>query len=242
MTSLVNFERRRFSRPDAPLPAKLVYLRLLTDRVAKNIFSSPIRTAMFVGLQLLSVALILWSLAYRLPDTDGSRILQQQVQTLRDEYSALKSGWSEQQLADIEDNLMREQARVFEDFPSLAAWLSRKTQLASRLGMSMHYAIQQQQETRLKDTLILPVRIGLKINAPSSDKTYASVLEFIHSLIDENLHLEVKGNTVKSDGDSITEVSLSVNIWVHDQQGMAATGQRTGVAELAEMTDETYTR
>ena len=244
MNTALAFERRRQARPDAPPPSLRVRIRLVSDRLGRVIFSNRRNTVLFVLLQLACAVLVLWSLWIRLPAISQSGQLQHQVESLRQQYHQLKTGWSDEQLDEIEHRLQSEQARVLDSFPALAAWLNSKTVLAAGLGLGMRYSIQPQQQTRLADTVSAPVSIALKVEDAAADNSYSSVLRFIHSLIDDNLHLTVRDSVIDGDGNGITEAKLTVEIWVHDADGMAVLARTSATTsdegDGEELSDEVF--
>ena len=242
VSTALAFERRRQARPDAPPPSLRVRIRIASDRLAGKVFGNRRYTALFVLLQLVCVALVLWSLGVRLPAISQSSQLQQQVEVLRQQHDELRVGWSDEQLAEIEHRLQSEQARVLGSFPALAAWLNSKTRFAASQGLGMRYRIQPPQAASLADTVSVPVSIVLKVGDSAADNSYSSVLRFIRSLLDDNLHLAVRDTVIDGDGNGITEAKLTVEIWVHDAEGMAelATTSTADEADGEELSDEVF--
>ena len=210
----VKFDRRRSDRPAAPRPGVMLSLQLKTDKIAKIIFATTSRGMMFVGAQLICLAIIAWSLGVRYTGLESTDVMEHEMLTLQTKLDILKSQWSEEDLRMIEANLTSAESRVFDDYTSFAAWLREKTDYASRLGLDMSYNIGQRDKTSLTGTLSLPVHMSLKVNENTADNTYVRALEFVRSLIDENLRLEVFGNGIKADRDGINSVDLSIHVWV----------------------------
>lgn len=233
------FDRRRDTRPDSPAPSRTLAIQLFTDVIAKFLFATQIRASIFVGLQLLFVALIVWSVVFRYDGLANPEIKQQELANLRLQLDDLKSQWSDAELEKIESNLSQAQARVFEDFTSFASWLRGKARFAEQLDMVMTYRIGKYQHTRLLDTVSLPVYMSLKMKSENADDSYIRSLEFVRSLIDENLRVEIYGNEIKSSKKGITSVDLSIYIWVRGIESMNTTNE-AGQTESTESVHETF--
>jgi len=200
---------------------------LHTDRLAKLAFRSPERIGMFVATILLLIGMAAWSISARMPILHDSIQLQSEMNMLKFDLDELRSLWSEDELHELEQPLSKAQSRIFDDLPALARWLRAKSSYAARLGMDMTYLTQAPRSTHLEQTYSLPVEMTLKVRSGLADKAYIRVLEFIRSLIDENLHLEIAGNELKSDGRGVKQIRLNINVWVRDANSIAGENAMT---------------
>lgn len=205
-------------------------LLLKTDKVAKVTFRTPGRIAAYVGIILILIALFIWSVTTRMPILHDSIQLHTEMDMLQYELDNMKAQWSEEELRELEKQLSKAQNRIFDDLPALAKWLKSKSSYAGRLGMDMTYLTRQPRNTHLEQTFSLPVQMTLKVRSGLADKAYIRVLEFIRSLIDENLHLEIAGNELKSDGKGVKQIKLYINVWVRDVNAIAGTSASAPVS------------
>lgn len=222
MTAATHVERRSQPRPQAPRPGWRQRLHILTDRLALRVFASlPRSIAFFVALAAF-IAIAVWSLAVRLPDTDTTQRLQQQLAQLQQQYRQLSQGWSATQLAELENSLQTQQARVLPDFTALARWLDQQTRLADTRSLGLQYRILPLQNTRLDDTVVVPLVLMLKPGPTRADKQYQQVLAFMHALIDDRVQLAIDSVTLDGNGSDVSHVKIETRIWVKDPTDMAA--------------------
>ena len=206
--------RRKSVRSQLPKPSLQLYFVLLTDKLAKNIIQSPVKIGLVLCVFTMSLLLIYWSLFIRMSSLDEALLGADQLVDLQSQLVDLKTHWSESEIKEIEDSIAKAQAKIFDDFPSLANWLIKKHRFAEDLGLDMSYNMRQQKLTDLEKTLSLPLEITLKVKPGATDKVYMRTQKFIRSLVDENLHLEIAGNEIRSDGKNIQQVTLDMNVWV----------------------------
>jgi len=145
---------------------------------------------------------------------NNNLFLLKEKNRLLEELQSLTTNWSEKDLQKIEKSISDEQARIFDDLPSLAHWLRLKSNYAKTLGLNMSYKIQDKKNTKIEKTYSLPVNIILKVEPSKENSAYLRVLEYIHSLIGENRHLEIDGNEIISSGKEIVLVKLDISLWV----------------------------
>ncbi|PCI09357.1 MAG: hypothetical protein COB77_00110 [Gammaproteobacteria bacterium] len=192
----------------------------LTDRLAKNIIQSPYKMVLTVGIFLISIYFIHGDMFVRLSSLDQSLSSAEELGNLQFELVELKKHWSKNELQKIEESIIKAQATIFADFPALAGWLSQKSNFANKLGLVMTYNLKHQELTELEQTFSIPLEMILKVKPGVTDKVYSRTLNFVRSLVDENLHIDIAGNELKSDGNIIQQVKLDINVWVRDAATM----------------------
>ncbi|MBL4712449.1 MAG: hypothetical protein JKX75_08145 [Gammaproteobacteria bacterium] len=224
--------RRQQDRPHPPKPSKNVYFVMQTDKLAKNITQSHYKHALAIGVLLVSIYFIQWNMFGRLGSLDHSLSNAKQLDQLQLQLFELKNEWSDDELQEIEESITIAQATIFDDFPALAAWLMQKSTYANKLGLSMTYNLKHQELTELEKTFSIPLEMILKVKPGVTDKVYSRALKFTRSLVDENLHIEIAGNELKSDGIIIQQVRLDVNVWVRDAAAMLDVAQNSSEEEF----------
>jgi hypothetical protein len=207
-------ERRKKPRKDKTTTNKVLHLQLAFNKFAKSIFSTMIGKVVFLSLFIVVVSVSYWSLKPRMYTFTNNLFLLKEKNRLLKELHELTANWSEKELQQIEKSISDEQARIFDDLPSLARWLKLKGDYAKTLGLHMSYTIQDKQNTKIEKTYSLPVNIILRIEPSQDNSAYLRVLEYIHSLIGENRHLEIDGNEIISSGKEIVQVKLDIHLWV----------------------------
>ena len=226
--------RRKSVRSPQLKPSLRLYFVLLTDKLAKNIIQSPAKIGLVLCVFTMSLTLSYWSLFIRLSSLDETLLEADQLVHLQSQLENLKTHWSKSEIKEIEDSIVKAQARIFDNFPSLASWLNKKYRFAEGLGLHMSYNMQQQKRTDLEKTLSLPLEITLKVKPGITDKVYMRTQKFIRSLVDENLHLEIAGNEIRSDGANIQQVTLDINVWVRGSTTIS-TAEQSDSDEMFEM-------
>ncbi len=213
-------DRRQTERISPPKPCWRISLILQSDRLTKCLFASKAGVSTFFIIFAICLSSIVWSVYYRLPSIGQSSSLINHQMRLHNELEALKGNWTEAELQKIEENISREQAKIFEGFPTFANWLKRKGEYANQLGLDMNYRLNEQEHTRLDDIISVAMKINLKVRTTVADKAYGRLLEFMRSLIDENRHLEIAGNELRSDGKGAKTMSLNIVVWLKDENAI----------------------
>lgn len=207
-------EKREKPRQPSKATSKLLHLQLLVDKFTKLVFGSIIGKIIFIILFMSLIGLSYWTLTTRMHTFDNNLFLLREKNRLLEELQNLTANWSEEDLQKIEKSISDEQAKIFDDLPSLARWLRIKGDYAQTLGLHMSYKIQDKQSTKIENTYSLPVNIVLRVEPSQDSSAYLRVLEYIHSLIGENRHLEIDGNEVISSGKEIVMVKIDIHLWV----------------------------
>ncbi len=207
-------EKRKALRKANKSTSKLLYFQLLFDKLAKLVFGSLVGKILFILLFISVISVCYWSLKPRMHIFNNNLFLLKEKNRLLEELQSLTTNWSEKDLQKIEKSISDEQARIFDDLPSLAHWLRLKSNYAKTLGLNMSYKIQDKKNTKIEKTYSLPVNIILKVEPSKENSAYLRVLEYIHSLIGENRHLEIDGNEIISSGKEIVLVKLDISLWV----------------------------
>ena len=220
MTFEIVEDRRQEARIAPPKPCWRISLLLFSDRMAKSLFASKAGLSVFLLLFSLCVSAIIWSIYYRLPTIDQSSSLIHQLTRLEIQLEDLQVDWSEDDLKRIESDISQEQAKIFADFPTFAAWLNGKNEYAGQLGLDMNYQLNDQHRTRLDGIVSVGLKINLKVKPEIADRAYIRLLEFMRSLIDENRHLEIAGNELRSDGKGVNMMSLEIVVWLKDEKAI----------------------
>ncbi len=213
-------ERRKMPRPDAPRPALRMRLQIFADSLASRIFGSLASAVAFILVQMVCIALAVWSFGVRLPNAGAVQSLQQQLVQLQQQYQQLRQGWSQQQLEEAEQGLRTQQARVLPDFAALANWLRSRHRQARQYDLDMQYRIGASRQSGL-DTVVVPVNFTLKPGRSAVDTSYTRVLAFVYALIDDKVQLAIDSSLIEGDGNDVRLARIAARIRVKDGDGMA---------------------
>ncbi|MEM7611189.1 MAG: hypothetical protein AAF270_05905 [Pseudomonadota bacterium] len=210
-----DFERRLIERERERVVAPHIRFQRTLNSLVYKIYASRRYQVGFAMVWLLSFALLVVSLYWRIDHIDDSVMALTELGQLETELMQVRAQWSAEKMKSLEDSVTTaDQRRVFVDYRSLADWLREKGDFARQLGLEFSYTLGAGRVSKIEDMLEVPVVVSLRSPADAT-QTYLHVLEFLKRLVSTLWYVEIAEASLEGEGQGATSVNATLRVWVH---------------------------
>ncbi len=199
--------------------------RVVSSRVRKAVqvfanawFKTPARVAVTLVVVLLCFALIGWNLQ-RLSVLDELVAAEVAEFELDDKLSELQIALTRIDMPALAAALEKENERVFQGFPELAAWAEGLSGLAARENIEFAYRVEPAHLATVPGLLEVPILLEFKASAESADSLFTQAMHLIGMLLGDHWHMEVISTYGKGNGERLDQLSIRAHVWVRDRFG-----------------------
>ena len=190
------------------------YVQLLADAW----FRTPARIAGAGCLVLACIVLIVWNLQ-RLTVLDELAALEIQEFELNDRLSDLElelSGYDAETLA---EDIKKENSKVFQGFPELAAWTEGLARVANQRGITLTYKVDKPHLAAVPGVLEVPIDMEFKAKNENAAMLFTGSMQLLGVLLKDHWHIDVVSTSGKGNGRYLESVSVRAQVWVRDLFG-----------------------
>ncbi len=211
-------ERRRNRRPDKRGSSRFRSIfRSQTDHIVSKVGSGWLGLTALVLSALLAVALLVWSVGYRVKVLDTNMTLAIEHTQREAERDRLLEKWSQYDLKEIQQHVSNAENKVFTDYATLAFWLNRQAVAAEQLSLNLRYTMGDASPSNMQSVAEITIDIHITAKKAVARQSYLRTLEFIRSMIDDRWHLEIASAKMNSAGKGVSSMSAVLHVWVHDE-------------------------
>ncbi len=207
-------ERRKSPRPEPPPPGLAPRVRQLVDWHAEKIESGPAGWLAFLLICTACIGFIYWNMTTRVATFDATYELISERASLEREYEALTEHYSRDELRKLLEQISSAESSIFQDFPSLASWLSAQSEFAAGQGLLLTYVMHETVAAQIRGVEEVPITLSLRPVEGIPESTYQHLLNFLAQMVGTRWHLEIIDTVVASDGRSIQSLDATVHVWV----------------------------
>jgi len=207
-------ERRQAPRPEPPAPGVSPRMRLIVDWHAEKIEKSPMGWLVFLAICAACVAFIYWNMTARFETFDATYALISERAELEREYDALTEHYSRDELRKLLDQISSAESSVFNDYASLASWLTTQAQSARAKDLVLTYVMAESVAAQIKDVVEVPIALNVRPLEGSDSDIFQHLLRFLAEMVGTRWHLEIIDAAVLSDGVKIQSLDTTIHVWV----------------------------
>ncbi|MEM8548403.1 MAG: hypothetical protein AAGF46_09610, partial [Pseudomonadota bacterium] len=199
---------------DVPHQAPIVRVQRWINRLVIRIIVSRAYQASFASLVLASLALLFWSLNYRVSHISDNTLALAELGQVETEMLRVRQIWSEEKMASIEEKVQSADARrVFLDYRSLAEWLRQKSAYAEQLELTFTYTLREGRPSSIDNMLEIPIEVELR--GGEAGDVYLRTLEFLKFMVSTIWYVEIIETSLKGDGSGAQSAKALLRVWVH---------------------------
>jgi hypothetical protein len=165
-----------------------------------------------------SVALVMWSIMYRLPDSEQKLATQNiKIAEIEKDIDDLQRRWNAQEAERIAGRFKQSQELLFTGQDEIAAWQAEIKRQADQLAVSVNAGLSRTQDCPLPGkrfsivtaTLeVRPVTPGVRTNSP-----YLRLLNFAQILSAQNKRVDLMELKAIGRSNSVSEAKLDLQLW-----------------------------
>lgn len=190
------------------------YVQVLADQW----FKTPKRVATTGAFVLLCLLVIGWNLS-RLDILDELAVLKAEEYDLQLQQARLASEFLHLQREGLVDKLARENEKVFQGFPELAAWTDGLTKIADMRNVSLTYKVEKAHFSAVPGILEVPVVLEFKAREAQADSLFTGSLSLLGFVLRDRWHIDVVSTQGLGDGERLLQVVVRAQVWVRDLFG-----------------------
>ncbi len=177
------------------------------------------RVALIMAL-LIPVALLYWSITYRISLIDQSALQVKNMNTLEGDVIRAKSEWSEKVARETRKQWDNERSRLLGSYESLSAWLESINQRSRSIGINMRYTIGELKpaDEKIPGVSIVPVEMTFSFFPNQGRRNtdgYLIFMGFLKDIMEQDLVLDLMKINIFGDGSMAHEMKVVVDTWVN---------------------------
>jgi len=193
-------------------------LRRLIEICAYHLYGNTKKTFVSLTILVFFMAMLIWSLVFRLSVFDQIMNLELTHTHLLQELEDKNYELSQIDSLKLDQNIERANERIFPGFPSVAAWLTDLSEASKISQYQFSYQLGDGRNSHLDGVLEVSVTFVLKRLRHTVDNSFGQTMDFLGTLHTDQRHLDVVRTEAKGSGAGMTEITVESIIWVRDIQ------------------------
>ncbi len=190
------------------------YIQFLADAW----FKTPLRIAFTMLLILSCFVLVGWNLE-RLEVIDELVLMEVGEFDLEQRQSDLEIRLSTLEKEGLAEQLARENEKVFQGFPELAAWADGLIKIAALKQVEMVYQVEPAHFSAIPGILEVPLRLEFKANEQYADSLFKGALSLLGFVLRDRWHIDVISTQGVGNGEQLQSIEVRAQVWVRDLFG-----------------------
>lgn len=190
------------------------YVQLLADAW----FRTPKRVAATLCLIAVCIGVIVWNLQ-RLTVLDELIALEVQEFELNDQLSDLELQLSHFDAELLASDIKKENSKVFQGFPELAAWTEGLARVASQRGIDLRYKVENPHLSAVPGVLEVPIDLEFKAKRENAAMLFTGSMQLLGVLLKDHWHIDVISTSGRGNGQYLETVNVRAQVWVRDLFG-----------------------
>lgn len=190
------------------------YVQMFADRW----FSSTKRVAMTACVVMACFGVVFWNLG-RLSIIDELVAVEVEEYRLVNQLADLEVEMSKIDMAALEEQIERNNDKVFQGFPELAAWAEQLAALALRSDIELSYRVQPPHLSAVAGVLEVPVLLEFKADDEAADKLFKGSMGLLGTILKDHWHIDVVSTRATGNGDHLLAMNVQAQVWVLDRFG-----------------------
>lgn len=191
-------------------------MKRLVDDLSSRMFRNSIGLASTAVVLAVAVALLVWSVFFRLDILNEVVALEMIELDLEDKHSTLALQLSALNADSMESEIEEQSTRIFPGFPALANWIERVSERAEGMNMMVRYRVEPASYAPVDEVLEVPVIIELEVASEDDDELFGRGMGLIASLLQDHWHLDIASTSAKGDGKGMRTLEMEARVWVFD--------------------------
>lgn len=180
---------------------------------------------LLVALLLLSIGMLAWALAVRLPEINRIREANQKAFRLQDRVEQLEIRRSELQ-TQVTNKMSQAFSQMFDGIPAVRDWYSAMTKEGAKSGFQVTPSPSEPSSAPSpfqEEALIVPTTVQIQPvgEKPEDVNRHSQLVTMVKGWLTRGKRIEMEGMTVKGDGTRFSAATLSLRLWV--EQGTEVT-------------------
>jgi len=207
-------EGRHNFRPPTPVAGLRTRLDDLMEEAAKNKKWNMVTHTVIIAFTLICIAVIWWSIAMRLPQTQQHSAELRHINQLDNQLEKLRLRM--RNASDVHPGKTR-QARehaLFADKKAAVVWLKQQINRAERQGIRLHYelgGIRPALTTHHALDITLQFRLR---RASAKHSNYAHLMRFVEGMRHRNVPPHIESISLKGTGTGANSMDLQATLWL----------------------------
>jgi len=208
-----SIEHRTNFRPPTPIPGLSSRMDSAMEMLAKRKSWNLIAHGSMVSFTLICIAIVWWSITFRLPLLDEDSKQLRQANQLRNQVEQLQLIENHSAEKKLLQNMQMHEKTLFDNNKTVVDWLQQQIILAKQQGLNLSYVLGGMQRA-LMTHHSMNIQLHLSLSKSSKRNNYARLIRFVERMHHHGTALHVLQVTMHGDRSGASTMDLSVMIWM----------------------------
>jgi len=206
-------EQRANFRPPTPKPGLSARLDIAMEMLAKKKQWNVVAHSTLIGFTLLCIAIVWWSVHFRLPQIQQDNSAVRQLNQVRNQIEQLRLSGKVSPDPEMLKHIQEHELELFADKKSVVAWLKQQIGLAREQGIALHYVLGATHPALVRHHA-LDITLQLRVSRATTQSAYSRLIRFAKGLENGGVKIHLDQATMRGSGRGVTTMEMHVKTWM----------------------------